>query len=230
MNFDFWAARWSQQRIGFHLPEVNPSLLSHGPRWIEATSWDQPLPLAGRNILVPLCGKALDLRWLAALGAQVVGVEFVEQAACAFFEEQGLGWVERPLRTGREFVCATPGLSIRILVADFFTLNGPDDVGLVDAVYDRAALIALAPERRRQYAECLATWCPNGARLLLVTLEHDAGSGPPFTVPRGEVADLFGETFAPTLVADTDLLLAEPQFQRRGASHCRELVWLGTRR
>jgi thiopurine S-methyltransferase len=228
MNLDFWAARWGQHRIGFHLQDVNPKLLIHGPRWLDFSSWDEARPLANQKILVPLCGKALDLRWLAERGAEVTGVEFVEQAAVSFFAEQQLEFAQQPWRLGKALVSTDPGFKVRIVVADFFALKA-DELGHFDAIYDRAALVAVDPQRRAEYANQVARLCPIGARLLLMTFEHDTGNGPPFTVPQDEVSALFGETFSPALLEDSDLLLTEPQFRARGASYCREQVWIGRR-
>ena len=62
----FWHTRWANQ-IGFHLDEINPYLMRHLSR----------LRLqAGERILVPLCGKTLDLAWLAAQGLEVLGWSF----------------------------------------------------------------------------------------------------------------------------------------------------------
>ncbi|EXF43869.1 thiopurine s-methyltransferase [Pseudomonas sp. BAY1663] len=41
-------------------------------------------------MLVPLCGKSLDLAWLAGQGFNVLGVELSEKAVEAFFAEQQL--------------------------------------------------------------------------------------------------------------------------------------------
>src|SRR5450830_150029 len=81
MDSQFWRERWARNQIGFHLPEVNPYLQRHWPL----------LALAqGAKVLVPLCGKSLDLVWLASQGHRVLGVELSEQAVDAFFSEQGL--------------------------------------------------------------------------------------------------------------------------------------------
>ena len=229
MHLDFWQARWTQQRIGFHRADVNPHLLAHASEWLALANADGAAPLAGKRILVPLCGKTLDLRWLAVGGAEVVGVEFVEQAAVSFFAEHDLPY-ERVAGRGATLLRSTePTVAIGIWVADFFDVAA-DDVGPIDAVFDRAALVAVEPQNRRRYVEQLARLCDPGARLLLVTFEHDIGGGPPFAVPRDEVPALFGETFAPSLRQDEDILVSEPVFRERGAQYCRELVWLGTRR
>lgn len=81
MQADFWHARWANNQIGFHLDEINPYLMRHLSR----------LRLqAGERILVPLCGKTLDLAWLAAQGLEVLGVELSEKAVSDFFEEHDL--------------------------------------------------------------------------------------------------------------------------------------------
>ena len=56
MDEAFWQRRWARNEIGFHLNEVNPYLRRHWPS----------LKLAqGARVLVPLCGKSLDMAWLA---------------------------------------------------------------------------------------------------------------------------------------------------------------------
>ncbi|WP_261863761.1 hypothetical protein [Psychrobacter sp. JCM 18900] len=40
---------------------------------------------AGSRIFVPLCGKSIDMVWLATQGYDVVGVELVETAVQEFF-------------------------------------------------------------------------------------------------------------------------------------------------
>lgn len=228
MHFDFWAARWNQQQLGFHLKEVNSSLLSHGPQWLGFDSWSDHQPLRGRRILVPLCGKTLDLRWLARHGAEVTGVEFVEQAAVAFFAEQQLDHTQQHTDQGKVFVCSNPGMDLRIAVGDFFEVPSIK-LGAFDAVYDRAALVALEPTSRARYADRLADLSKVGARLLLVTFEHDTGGGPPFSVPSSDVRALFGKTFAPEVVRDSNLIDDEPKYRERGATQLRELVWIGER-
>ena len=63
MKPEFWKERWVRGEIGFHQAEVEPGLVTHLGG------------LAPTRVLVPLCGKSLDLAWLATQGHQVVGVE-----------------------------------------------------------------------------------------------------------------------------------------------------------
>lgn len=176
---DEWHQRWREGRIGFHLPHVNPDL----ERWLPRLA---PSPT---RVLVPLCGKSLDLGFLAQQGHEVVGVELVEKAVREYFQEAGV-----PPSSDEE-----PGHpvyraeGVELHVADMLRVPA-EALGLIGAIYDRAALIALPPETRPAYAERLMSLLPPGCRMLLITLAYDQASmdGPPFSVSDDEVRTLFG--------------------------------------
>lgn len=171
----FWHERWSNGQIGFHQERVNPLL----DRW-----WASCGAAAGATVLVPLCGKTVDLRWLAAQGCAVTGVELSPLAVAALFPETTAPTVEGALHAWRDG-------QIEVLRGDFFDVER----GGFDAFWDRAATIALPPDLRRRYAAHLAARVRPGAVGLLVGLAHDGGSGPPFSVPPAEVEALYGATF-----------------------------------
>lgn len=173
MDAAFWRERWRTQQIGFHEGRPNTFLEQFADR----------LGSAGR-VLVPLCGKTVDLVALAARGHAVVGVELAEVAALAFFAEQGLA--AREVSRGGMTVLSTP--QIEIVVGDWFATT-PDAIGTVSAIYDRAALIALPPAIRRRYVEHLRTLAPALTPGLLVSLAYPDGAleGPPFSVDDDEI-------------------------------------------
>src|SRR4051812_1771343 len=105
MTADYWLERWREGRTGFHLASANPLLVEHITALSEAT-----------RVLVPLCGKSADLEWLVTHGYQVVGVELVELAAKAFFDERGLAPTRRD---DGDFVVYELG-NLAIWVGDFF--------------------------------------------------------------------------------------------------------------
>lgn len=228
VNIDFWKARWSEQRIGFHLPQVNPLLTTFGSRWLGVESLDTPAALSGRRVLVPLCGKTVDLLWLAERGAHVVGVEFIEQAAAAFFQETSVTVSIQREDNVAVYRSAEQGMNLEIWVADFFKLS-PRNLGMFDAVYDRAALIALEPHMRDAYSDRIAQLSHQGARLLVVTVEHDGGSGPPFSIAEAEVRSIWDGKFAVELVSDEDLLARDATYRDRAYQLYRERAWLGKR-
>ncbi|OES63127.1 thiopurine S-methyltransferase, partial [Pseudomonas aeruginosa] len=177
MQADFWHARWANNQIGFHLDEVNPYLMRHLSR----------LRLqAGEQVLVPLCGKTLDLAWLAAQGLDVLGVELSEKAVSDFFAENGLQPAIDQLDGFRRYRAA----GITLLQGDFFALQSGHLAGC-RAFYDRAALIALPPDMRERYAGHLQAILPARSLGLLVTIDYPQGemAWPPFAVPDAEVRE-----------------------------------------
>lgn len=199
-----WLRRWAEGNIGFHRHDVHPALAKH---------WQ---PDRG-TVLVPLCGKSVDLRWLAERGHTVVGVELAERAIADFFAEQGLQCARQP---GALPAWTAAALPITIYQGDYFALTGL----ACDAVYDRAALVALPPERRAAYAAHTDTLLRPGAFRLLVTLDYDQAlvAGPPFSVPEAEVRGYWPELERlERQAANHD---APPKFRAAGAV-LHEAVW-----
>lgn len=203
MDPSFWLNRWDQQQIGFHLSEVNPQLVAHWPTLA--------LP-AGSAVLVPLCGKSLDLRWLRQQQLRVVGVELAASAVEAFFAEQGL----QPQRQVHGAFAHYLADGIEIWQGDFFALERAQLAGCT-AFYDRAALIALPPAMRVRYVAHLNALLPPDARGLLVTLDYDPQDmdGPPFAVPPSEVAQHFGDRWAITPGPVRSVLDADGRYRER---------------
>lgn len=182
MESNFWHERWSKGEIGFHKTEVNPLLVGF---------WERLALAPGTEVFVPLCGKSLDMLWLAERGHPVLGIELSELACAAFFSENGLTATRSA--SGR-FQKWTSG-PITILQGDVFDLQ-PADLATIGAVYDRAALIALPPELRAPYVAHVARVLPRPLPTLLITIEYDPSKrpGPPFSVTEQEVAALYQPT------------------------------------
>lgn len=178
MQPEFWHDRWERQQIGFHEPVVNPLLQRHF----------RALALPARaTVFVPLCGKSLDIDWLLERGHHVVGAELSPVAVTALFERLGSAPEVKPAGPLSRWQAD----DLVVWVGDYFALQ-PDAVGAVDAVYDRAALIAMPPELRPAYAAQLHRLA-GAAPQLLVTLEYDQASmqGPPFSVTEEELRRLY---------------------------------------
>lgn len=174
--------------------------------------WTKP-----SRVLVPLCGKAHDLQWLAERESPpaVVGVEFVDEAAAAFFAERSIV----PERRGR--IRSAHGVDI--VSGDFFSVEPPEVGGVFDAIYDRAAMVALPPEMRGAYVQHLRSLAGPGARVLLITFVHNLGGGPPFSIEADEVHRRY-EGAHVELLEDTDILEGS-SFATRGATVAREQAW-----
>lgn len=213
MDLDFWHQRWQANLIGFHQDEINTHLLRYWPRLQLAT---------GSRILVPLCGKSIDMLWLLEQGHPVVGIEVSQIAVEAFFEENRLSPEVHEERYGRRYVVD----QLELLCADFFALEQAD-IGAVNAFYDRAALIALTPAQRPGYAAQLTKLLGHGTSGLLVTLEYNQSEmhGPPFSVPREEVYRLFDTAFTLEPLFHLDVLEENQKFREKGLSQLTEQAY-----
>lgn len=173
MDSNFWHSRWAEGRIGFHEGKPNAHLVKH-------------LSALGvkKRVFVPLCGKTEDLAFLASQGHEAVGVEFVEPAVKAFFDERGVTPVVDTHGPFKRYTAA----NITVLAGDFFATTR-SLLGPVDALYDRAAIIALPETMRGGYVKHLRALLPAGAPGLVITVEYpqDQLEGPPFSVPEAEL-------------------------------------------
>lgn len=213
MEPKFWQERWARNQLGFHLPEVNPYLERHWPS----------LALAeGAKVLVPLCGKSLDLMWLATQGHRVLGVELSEQAVEAFFSEQSL----TPRITQRGVFTVYQADLIEVWCGDFFALDA-EVLADCTAVYDRAALIALPPLMRSQYTEQLNNMLRPGCQGLLIILDYDQTqkAGPPFAVTDEEVKVLLGAHWSLQVIEKQDILGESWKFVQDGVTGLDERVY-----
>lgn len=218
MRAEFWHERWERGETGFHQQEVNTYLKDWFHR-IEAKK--------GSHILVPLCGKSLDLLWLAGCSYRVTGIEISAVAVMEFFTENKLDY-EIDHRTDSPVYRSA---AIEIHCTDFFR-TGRQDLSRIDAVYDRASLVALPPEMRPAYAKHLSSLLDDGVRMLLITMQYPQGEmrGPPFSVTPEEVEQLFGDDFSIEQVHSEDCLEREPRFRKKGLTSMDENVFVLTKK
>ncbi len=183
MEQEFWLDHWQRGHIPFHRDEVNDLLQKH---------WDKLAP-KHPTVLVPLCGKSVDMPWIAAQGYKVVGVEWAAEAIDEFWQAQQ----HTPERKADgDFISSTHG-DITLLQGDIFKLERDRFKGPV-TVYDRASLVAFNPEQRIAYAQHLSSLLQSGDTMLLITIDYDQSQrqGPPFAVGPDLVESLFSDNFA----------------------------------
>lgn len=213
MRNSFWHNRWEQNEIAFHQKDVNQAFSSY---------WHL-LNLPPRStVFVPLCGKSYDMIWLRDQSHRVIGVEFSPIAAKDFFDENALSPTVTRHRT---FECWAAD-DITLYVGDFFALESAD-TKTVDGVYDRAALIALPPTMREDYATHINAILPPQAPTLLITFEYPQHEmeGPPFSVTQAEVQRLYQDSNTIKKLVSKDVLNEIPRFRDKGLSSLREVVY-----
>lgn len=205
-----WLGRWREGRTGWHEKHGNALLKRHWPKLA-----------AGSRVLVPLCGKAPDLLWLAARDLNVIGVEISDIAVRAFFDESGLEFT-RAAGNGLDRYTAADA-SIDIYCGDYFAF----ETSPCDALYDRGAIVAIEKTHRAEYvAHTKRLLKPDAARLV-ITLEYDQSvvDGPPYAVLAEEIRGYWDDL--ERVAERDDLETCPPKFRKAGLQEIREVAWLG---
>ncbi len=182
MEASFWHQKWERGDIAFHESEANLFLVEH---------FEKLNPAKGSRVFLPLCGKTRDIAWLLAHDYRVVGAELSELAVNELFKELGL----EPEISKVEKLARYSAKDIDLLVGDIFDVSA-EFLGPVNAIYDRAALVALPAGVREQYTSHLMN-ITDTAPQLLITYEYDQRliDGPPFSVNADEVKRHYGATY-----------------------------------
>ena len=204
MELSYWESRWKKDKTGFHMPGGYSALKSH---WPKLTLPEAPA------VLVPLCGKSADMIFMENQGAQVTGVEISEKAVRSFFKENDRNF---ETDTFADFTIRRSG-NIQIWQGDF--MKFPDSKADVDLIYDKAALVALPPEKRQSYADKLLSLAGPGTQILLHHFMYPQQEmpGPPFSVGSAEINTYFSDRFSLHLLEENEIPSGEfIPFQRRG--------------
>jgi thiopurine S-methyltransferase len=208
MDPNFWHKRWENNEIGFHQGEANVLMVDNF----------HALSLAKNSrVFVPLCGKTRDIAWLLSKGYRVVGVELSELAVKQLFKDLG---VEPDVTIAGELKHFN-AVNIDIFVGDIFNLS-TEIVGIVDAIYDRAALMALPADLRTRYAVHVNE-ITHTAPQLLICLDYDQTlmQGPPFSIDKDELIRVYGDHY--TLTNRTSVAV---DGGLKGKWPAQEIVWL----
>jgi thiopurine S-methyltransferase len=208
MNSSFWHQRWEKNEIGFHEGKPNPFLVKH---------FHELSVAKGRRIFVPLCGKTLDLSWLLSRGYRVAGAELSQLAIEQLFMELGM----QPEVTTVGKVEQWSANNLDIFVGDIFAVS-EKMLSPIDAVYDRAALVAFPEDMRKRYTAHL-TEVTKKSPQLLICYEYDQSlmDGPPFSVSNEEVHRHYATAYDLTLLSSTEVAGG-----LKGKGPAKEDVWL----
>lgn len=182
---EYWLNRWKRNETGWHQTEPEPALV----HWFSGRK--------RARIFVPLCGKSLDLKWLLEQGHEVIGCELSENACETFLKENDIEFQVTRYPKFNAYL----GPSITIYNGDIFDLSSTE-IGKIDALYDRAALIALPPSTRQKYATHLSDRIltpeihPSFEWLQIILSRTPCdSSGPPYSVGPDEIESLYGNSF-----------------------------------
>ena len=190
MDHEFWMNCWTTNAIGFHESSPNELLRAHFHSFLHNVT--------PKRVLVPMCGKSLDMAWLMAQGCHVVGVELSDIAIIDFFKFLNIVPDITSLNTFTRY--SAP--NINIFCGDLFNLS-PNHVGQIDAIYDRAALVAWDPKHRNAYVNHLIDISGMAPQLVNI-FQHPTqdnpqhpvfNEGPPFLILPSEIRALYKSTY-----------------------------------
>ncbi|MFY8282566.1 thiopurine S-methyltransferase [Pseudoalteromonas sp. SSMSWG5] len=192
MDATHWHQRWENNEIGFHEGDVN--------RYLDQYFTNLNLQ-QGDTVFVPLCGKTHDIHYLLAQGMRVVGAELSEIAIKQLFDELKL----EPEISQHGELLRYQGANLTVWVGDIFALSA-NELGTINAVYDRAALVALPKPVRIRYTQHLLE-LTNRAKQLVVVFEYQQSefSGPPFSVVADELHQHYNAFYQLTLLCKEPL-------------------------
>ncbi|QFU21259.1 thiopurine S-methyltransferase [Shewanella eurypsychrophilus] len=214
----FWHDKWDAKQIGFHLGEVNALLIKYWPR----------LNLASNSqVFVPLCGKSVDICYLAEQGHDVVGCELSKTAVEDFFSENELQYSIEQQGEIQQFSTE----QVTLLQGDLFSLPS-EQFSHINAFYDRAALIAWPESMRLAYVEKITALIPAKSIGLLITLDYpqETLKGPPFAVSNDWVMANMSDAFEIELLSCDDVLADNQRFANKGVPWLTESVYKLTKK
>lgn len=214
---NFWNQKWQANDIAFNQEQPNEFL----QRFLSTLN----LKL-GDRIFVPLCGKSIDMFWLLQQGYKITGVELSSLACKAFYEEHNIPYHDKTVDSFTLFC----NEQINLLAGNFFDL----EASLLDntqATFDRAALIALPSELRKQYAAKLISLLKPNTTMLLIstTYNQEEMAGPPFSVNEQEIMQLYANYFHIEKLLDRMAASVPPHLQAKGLTAASEQVYLLTK-
>ena len=207
MQKEFWLNCWRNNDIGFHEDKANV-LLTENFNFIKLNR--------NSRILIPLCGKSNDIHWFLNQGMSVVGIELSQIAIDELFIDLNI----RPTIKNYDHFQHYSAKNIDIFVGDIFDIT-KEIIGKIDAIYDRAALVALPHDLRTSYSKHLIT-LSNSAKQLLITFDYNQSqmNGPPFSINEKEISRLYKNTYIFKILQEKDVT------QKLKNIAAKETIWL----
>lgn len=205
MELSYWISRWNKGKTGFHMENGYPGLVQN---WNKLNLPPNPV------VLVPLAGKSRDILWLSRHSQTVIAVEISERAIHQFFEENNL---TPTLQSAAGFDIYTAS-NITFWHGDFLKLP-KRKLPPADLIFDKAAIVALPPQKRIAYAKKILSLSTEQTLVLMHLLNYPEGqmTGPPFSVTKEEVEKLFDSRFRITELERNELNLSNfEKFSQRG--------------
>lgn len=192
----YWENRWEEKNTGWHRDTVHEKLAKYMKELTGGRS--------NARVFVPLCGKSIDMLWLAEQGHEVVGVELSKLAIESFFKENNLEFsvetVKLALAVDLIDVYKCVEKKITIFCCDLFAVSEEDFGKRFDAIWDRGSLSAMQPAadgRGKRYTKKMRSLLADDGSYLLESHYYklDRGNKPPASISVALRNEIYGEDF-----------------------------------
>ncbi|CAK8673561.1 unnamed protein product [Clavelina lepadiformis] len=186
LNEEYWKKIWENGQIhDFHHANVHEHLIKYKDHFLHQNC----------RVFIPLCGKSVDLNYLAECGHEVVGCELSETAILQFFQEHSMTFKQSQYPKAPFEVFKAADKNITIYKGDFLKLNS-SVIGKFDAVWDQGAFIAIHPSQRLKYTDIMKDLISLDGKYLLFSLQFDGvNSATPYSVTEMDMEETFGRYF-----------------------------------
>lgn len=205
-NRQTWEKDWKKNTPAWHRKYVSPMLIKH---YDDFTSGRKNL-----RVLVPLCGKSLDMIWLADQGHAVIGVEMIRKAIETFFEENKLEYFMNTAQTsagGEYSLFKAKQKDITLIECNIFDLSRELYQQKFDCIWDRGSLtmVTMMHEARlKQYVDIMLSSLRSDGRYFLMCFRHESGKNEGEWIshlPEEKLIELCGDRCNVQLVEQDDV-------------------------
>lgn len=204
MTVGMWKECWNTPNVEFHNPQLNELFVKYHQRM---------LTRPGMRIFVPLCGKAVEMKWLVDHGHKVVGLEAAPVPCKAFFEENGIPYNVKEMKGIHGEKYESLDHNIVIYSCDFFLFTA-DICGEFDGIWDSGGLNSMDVEDREAYIRRIRTLMGKGCVNLTEFVNFDKSMVDiTWSMTKEELQKVFGEGF---IVEDLNEMAAPQRLKRQG--------------
>jgi thiopurine S-methyltransferase len=227
---EYWAQLWSQEGADvFTLEEPNENLVRFADSLLPPAREAQRGGPPGSTVLVPLCGRSVDMAWLAQQGHAVVGIDCIAEPLRRFANEC-TGGLEPVSEDARLSVYRCRHLRRIILIKGDFLELAPDDLTQrFDGVWDRGGLTAVPPVQRVAYCRQLQGLLQPGGRVLLELLCCNLPLEGAMEAEEAERLLRDAGFVGISRLREADVRHEYPGFNPPGLAYLREVVLLGVK-
>ena len=189
----FWDEAWKKQDTPWFQPEQDRHFFNNYQKICKKFLLSKKL-----DCFIPLCGTSLAINFLYSKGHNIWGVDLSDLA------------LKRLKNDYKEL----KGERVNLIEKDIFDFEPNQKF---DLIYDRAALIALNPNKRKKYCNLLTSWLKTKGAIVIETINFQAKNyqGPPFPISSSETRKLFSKLKTKNLV-ETKLYKISPRLADLG--------------